>query len=46
LANRVIALPFFNRIREEQIDEVCSVLQQIIHRARDFGVAIPKAVES
>jgi perosamine synthetase len=32
-AARSIALPFFNRIREDQIDEVCQTLNELIRRA-------------
>ncbi len=32
-AARALALPFFNRIQEAQIDEVCQTLTELIHRA-------------
>ena len=32
-AARSLALPFFNRIQEEQIDEVCQTLSELIRRA-------------
>ena len=32
-AARSIALPFFNRIREDQIDKVCQTLKELIRRA-------------
>jgi len=31
-AQRTIALPFFNRIQEEQVDEVCSTLIELLQR--------------
>jgi perosamine synthetase len=33
-AARVLALPFFNRLRDEQIDEVCGNLCELMERAR------------
>jgi perosamine synthetase len=35
IAARSLALPFFNRIQEEQIDEVCQTLGELIHGAGD-----------
>jgi len=32
-AERSLALPFFNRIQEQQIDEVCGTLAELIHLA-------------
>jgi perosamine synthetase len=30
IADRVLALPFFNQITESQIDEVCKTLEEIV----------------
>jgi perosamine synthetase len=38
-AARSLALPFFNRIREAQIDEVCQTLSELIHLASEHGTA-------
>jgi len=37
VAQRTLALPFFNRITSEQIDEVCAALRQALSSARDFS---------
>jgi perosamine synthetase len=37
-ASRTLALPFFNRLREDQIDEVCANLCELIHRARNLDL--------
>jgi perosamine synthetase len=37
-ASRTIALPFFNRLRDDQIDEVCANLCELIHRARNLDL--------
>jgi len=34
IAGRTLALPFFNRITEDQIQEVCTTLQDLIQRIR------------
>ncbi len=36
-ASRALALPFFNRIREEEIDEVCRTLVELIQSSRVAG---------
>jgi perosamine synthetase len=38
-ASRTLALPFFNRLRDDQIDEVCANLCELIHRARDLNLS-------
>jgi perosamine synthetase len=39
-ASLCVALPFFNRLREEQIDEVCENLRELIPLARGLPSAI------
>ncbi len=36
-ASRSLALPFFNRIREEEINEVCRTLVELIQSSREAG---------
>lgn len=36
IAPRSLALPFFNRIQGDQMDEVCQTLIESVHRARDL----------
>jgi perosamine synthetase len=38
-AARSLALPFFNRLQESEIDEVCETLHELIHRAREIAPA-------
>jgi perosamine synthetase len=38
-ASRTLALPFFNRLRDDQIDEVCANLCDLIHRARTLDLS-------
>ena len=39
-ASRCVALPFFNRLQDEQIDEVCENLYELIHLAGGLASAI------
>jgi perosamine synthetase len=42
-ASRSIALPFFNRIEQRQIDEVCEALCELTHQARELAPATESA---
>jgi len=35
-AARTLALPFFNRLREEQISEVCETLRELVRQAKEI----------
>ena len=37
IASRAIALPFFNRIQSDQIEEVCSTLTELSDFASQYG---------
>ena len=42
-ASRSLALPFFNRIEQRQIDEVCEALCELTHQARELAPATESA---